>query len=271
MARSIQVAVLIILIVGLIFLGGALPTRCAWRIWLVTGVIGGTIVLLSPEIYYDDRTLLYGVGEAAFMAAMLITLIGIVLRLILAGFVWPTLRAPSKLSLAEANYMRTADHVTECVLGICAGLFLTLGAALALRGAQGGLTLHLLVCGIAGLASIWVFRTFVGHARRAAGTALSIVAALAFLGGTVWPSMIRAKADGIMPGLPRCLRALDRPAANDETMLLTLPHGQLGSPGLILTVMTEHGARHFRWSYRANQFAQTGSYRFGDCPPLDIE
>jgi hypothetical protein len=267
----VQVAHAIIPIAGLIFLGGALPTRWAWRIWLVTGIIGGTLVLLAPNARWEDQGFLYGVAERAFMAAMLITLIGAVLRWVLARFVWPSLRAPSQLSSDAAESLRATDQVTACVLGICAGLFLSLFAALTLRGATGGLTLHLFVSGVAALAAVWVFRNVVGHARLAGGTALTIVAAVAILGGTVWPPMIRAQADGIMPGLPRCLRALERPAAEGEIMLLTLPQGRRGSPGLILTIMAADGAQHFRWSYRANQFVRYEAYRFGDCPSRDIE
>ncbi|MGA0540232.1 hypothetical protein [Neotabrizicola sp. VNH66] len=162
--------------------------------------------------------------------------------------------------------MRATDQVIACLLGISSGLFLSLFGALTLRGAQGGLTLHLSVSGVAALAAVWVCRNVSGHARLAARAALSIVAVLALLGGTVWPSMIRAQADAIMPGPPRCLRALDRLAIKNETMLLTLPPGISRSPGLILTVMAEDGARHFRWSYRANQFVRFEAYRFGDCP-----
>lgn len=265
--RPVQVAYAITLIAGLIFLGGTLPTRWTWRIWLVTGIIGGTLVLLAPDARWEDQGFLYGLAEAAFMAAMLATLIGAVLRWLIARFVWPSLRPPSQLPRDEIESLRAADQVIACVIGICVGLFLSLGAALSLRGAQGGLTLHLAVSGVAAFAAVWVFRHAVGYARLAAGAALTIVATVAILGGTVWPPMISAQADGIMPGLPRCLRALDRPAEKSETMVLTLPPGGNGSPGLILTVMADDGARHFRWSYRANQFVRYEAYGFGDCPP----
>lgn len=261
-----QVTQTIILIVGFILLGVALPTRWAWRIWLMTGIIGGTLVLLAPNARWEDQGFLYGFAEATFKTVMVTTLIGAVLRWIVAGFVWPSLRPPIQLSQGEIQSLRAADQMTAYVLGICAGLFLSLVAALTLRGAQGGLTLHLFVSGVAALAAVWVFRNFVGQVRLAAGIALAIVAALAILGGTLWPPMIRSQANGIMPGLPRCLRALGRHATDAETMLLTLPLGRNGSPGLILTIMAEDGAQNFRWSYRANQFVRYGAYRLGGCP-----
>lgn len=261
-----QVAYQITFIAGFIFLGGVVPTRWASRIWLLTAIIGGTLVLLAPDARWEDQGWLYGVAEAAFIAVMLITLLGAALRWIIARFFWPLLQAPPQLSWIEAHSLRTADQLIACVLGIGAGLFLSLGVALMLRGAHGGLTLHLFVFGIAILAAVWVFYNFVGQAGLAAGTALIILAALAILGGTVGPSMIAAQADRVMPGLPRCLRALGRPAADYETMLLTLPQGRRGSPGLILTVMSKNQARHFRWSYRANRFVRFEAYMFGACP-----
>lgn len=256
----------IALIAGLIFLGGAFPTRWAGRIWLMTGIIGGTLILLAPNARWEDQGLLYGVAQGIFLAAMLITLFGIVARWLLARFVWPPLRPPFHKPSDETETLRIADQVIACVLGISSGLLLSLCAALTLRGAQGGLMLHLFVFGVAASTAAWVSRNAMGRARLVAGAALTIVAALAIMGGTVWPSMIRAQADSIMPGLPRCLRSLDRLAMKNETMLLTLPPGRSRSPGLILTVMAEDGARHFRWSYRANQFVRFEAYRFGDCP-----
>ena len=78
--------------------------------------------------------------------------------------------------------------------------------------------------------------------------------------------MIEAHAARIHPGLPRCLRSFDRPARVGETMLLTLPRGGAGTPGLILTVMAPEGPEHYRWSYRANGFVRYGAYRHGGCP-----
>lgn len=254
------------LIAGLILVGGAFPIRWAWRMWLLTGVIGGTPILLAPATRWEDAGLLDGVLAAVFELAMLLTLLGVVFRWLLARFVWPALLPPSRLSLDETKALRIADQVIACALGISAGLFLFLGAALALRGAQGGLMLHLFVSGVAALAASWVFRSVMGRARLVAGTALTFVAALAIIGGTVWPSLIEARADDISSGHPRCLRALGRPAAHNETMILTLPPGRGRSPGLILTVMAENGAQHFRWSYRANRFVQFEAYEFGDCP-----
>lgn len=261
-----RVAQLIFLAASFVFLGGVLPARWAWRIWLAMGIIGGTAIQLAPTGRWEEQGFLDGLEEAAYMAMMATTFIGAVLRWILARLVWPSLRPPAQLSKVEIQSLRAADQIMACILGVCGGLFLVLAIALALRGAQAGLLLHLFIAGVATVAAVWVFRNLVGQLRLSAGVALAIIALLAILGGTLWPSMIRTQAEGIMPGLPRCLRVLDKVATEAETMLLTLPEGRYRSPGLILTIMAEDGARHFRWSYRANQFVRFETYLFGDCP-----
>ena len=93
-----------------------------------------------------------------------------------------------------------------------------------------------------------------------------MLAGFAGLGGLAWPDRIAARAARIEPELPRCLRAGDRIAGAGETMLLTLPRGRPGAPGLILTVMGPDGPRHYRWSYRGDGFVRYGAYRGGGCP-----
>ena len=246
--------------------GALLPSRWGFRVWVLLALPLGTALVLTPTPQFADRGMLDGLGQVIAVLGLASILAGVGFRWLFGLWMALDRKGTVPLREEETRLLRLFDGVLAGVAGLCAGLVLTLAVALLLRGAPGGLGLHLAVSGLAlGLAG-WVLRRARGLVRVAAVAALLVLMVLALLGGLVWPARIEARAARIEPDLPRCLRAGDRLAQRGETMLLTLPRGEFGAPGLILTVMGPDGPMHYRWSYRADGFVRFGAYHGGGCP-----
>lgn len=246
--------------------GALLPARWGGRICVLLALPVATRLLLSPTPQDWSRGAIDGLGQGIVIGVSVAVLAGLGSRWLLERALARALNRTLPLDDREARVLWLFDRALAGVAGLCAGLFLTLVVALLLRGAPGGLGLHLGVAALAlGLAGR-VLRRARGPERVAAVAALLVLAGLALVGGLSWPERIEARGARIAPDLPRCLRAGDRLARVGETMLLTLPRGEPGAPGLILTVTGPNGPRHYRWSYRADGFVRYGAYRHGGCP-----
>ncbi|MFA7432951.1 MAG: hypothetical protein WCZ72_04470 [Gemmobacter sp.] len=253
--------------VGVCVLIAALPpARWGFRLWLALAMPGGTLLLMSSTAPFHQQGALHHLPGLILITTLTALLAGVVIRWLLSTLVARGAPESGPFAPIEIPALRGMDICLAVLAGSCGGLFLTLAVALALRGFPGGLALHLAVSLLAVAAVVLVLRRFCGLIRPAFAAALSVLAVLALLGGVHWPDRIAARADRISSGQPHCLRADDRPATVGETMLLTLPRGSPGSPGLILTVTTPRGPVHYRWSYRADRFVRFGHYRHGACP-----
>ncbi|MBX9454131.1 MAG: hypothetical protein KL801_20305 [Mesorhizobium sp.] len=245
----------------------ALPaTRWSVRLWLAVAMPLATALLLHHERQPDDIGPWDFSLDPLLWAATGCALAGIGLRWVLSRLATDGLRAPQPLSENDSRRLLWFDQHLAVLAGLCAGLFLVLAVALTLRGASGGLLLHLIVALVTAGALFFILRQMRGLVRPAMAAALSVLSVMALLGGIYWPGLIESRAAAIAGDLPRCLRAIDRPPTIGETMLLTLPRGRPGAPGLILTVMRGDEATHYRWSYRASRFIRYGAYRHGPCP-----
>jgi hypothetical protein len=242
------------------------PARWGSRLWVLLALPAATLLILTPTPQWVDRGILDGLGQAIVVLGLTFILAGIGGRWLLGRALAQALKRTRPVGDREARALRLLDGLLATVAGLCVGLFLTLAVALLLRGAPGGLGLHLAVVVLALGAAGWLLRHAEGLARPAAVAALGALAGLALLGGLAWPRLIESRVAASHPDLPRCLRAVDHPARVEETMLLTLPRGRPGAPGLILTVMAPEGPMHYRWSYRANGFVSYHAYRHGACP-----
>ena len=243
------------------------PKRWAIRLWTIIALLFAATVLLQGEVQVQDQGMLPDrliVGGLTFILSL--PLIAITLRKAHADVVTQSSFRSTTPSKHEGAALRWLDLCIAAIAGLCAGLLLTLALAVALRGFPGGLTLHLAVATLAAAGTIASLRYLKGTVRAAIAPALLLIAGLTLLGGFFYPQLIVSKMAEIESNLPRCLRAVDRPANSDETRLLTLPLGQPGGPGLILTVMDPRGAQHFRWSYRLLTFTPFEGYRYGGCP-----
>lgn len=234
-----------------------LPTRWGIRMWAAAAMSAGTWWLLLPKASFHSHSPLDGLGEGLILSFLTATLVGVAVRAL-----FPCQRPGD----AESRLLRRADMLLSAFAGGCAGFLLVLALALAMRGLPGGLPLHIAVSVLSVAAAIWILFKGSGLIRPASIAALSVLAVRAIHGGFDEPARIESHAASIGRDLPRCLRAVDRLATPEETMLLTLPRGQPGAPGLILTVMAAEGPQHYRWSYRKSGFVRYGSYRHGACP-----
>lgn len=248
-----------------------LPFRWGFRAGVGIAAILGTIPLLQPDIPFEDQDFFYGGWSSALYAVLLGFCAGVALRWGISGFGGSRFRAQRNLPEYERKSLQIADRMLACGLGLCIGLFSVLALAVLMRGMAGGLPLHLGISACAALAALFVLRAYGGSACLFGVTALATLSVMALLGGTLWPAMIRAKADQIMPGFSRCLRVVDQLATKEDTMLFTLPQGYPLSPGLMLTVMEPKRQTDFRWSYRANHFLRYRSAKLGKCPPERIQ
>lgn len=243
------------------------PVRWAIRLWTIIALLFATTVTFRGEIQFEDEWILPNqLIFSVLIAILCIPLVIIGLRQAHSDiYPRPASRRVTP-SAGERRVLHWMDLFIASLGGLCVGLFLTLALAVALRGFPGGLTLHIAVAAIAAVAAVVPLRYFEGLPRAAVTSALLLVAGLTLAGGFLYPQLIANKAAAIDPTSPRCLRAVDRPVGPDETRLLTLPHGQPGGPGLILTVMAPRGIQHYRWSYRSMSFTKYGAYRYGGCP-----
>ena len=243
------------------------PVRWAIRLWTIIALLFATTISFRGEVQFEDMGFLPDeliIGVLIAILCIPLTIIG--LRNAFSN-IYP--RPVSRLAAASAGERRALhwmDLFIASLGGLCVGLYLTLGLAVALRGFSGGLTLHIAVAAIAAVAAVVPLRYFEGLPQAAVASALLLVAGLTLAGGFLYPQLIANEAAAIDPTSPRCLRAVDRPVGPDETRLLTLPHGHPGGPGLILTVMAPRGIQHYRWSYRSMSFTKYGAYRYGGCP-----
>lgn len=237
------------------------PVRWAIRLWITTALIFATTATLQGEVQFEDQGIL---PERLILGSLtlLLSFSGIAIALRRMSSSSPS----SAISKVENVALRWLDLLIAAIGGLCGGMFLTLALAVALRGFPGGLTLHVAVAIISAVGCIASVRYLEGIVRTAVVPTLALTTGLTLLGGVWYPQLIASRAADVNPNLPRCLRAVDVPADLDETRLLTLPLGQPGGPGLILTIMTPQGAQHFRWSYRLLAFTPYGAYRHGGCP-----
>lgn len=234
-----------------------LPTRWGVRIWAAAAMSTGAWWLLLPKASVLSHSPLDGLGEGLIHSFLAAALAGVAVRALFPS------QAPGGV---ESRLLRRADLFLSALAGVCAGFPLALALAVAMRGLPGGLPLHIAVFVLFVVAAIWILFRGSGLIRPAFVAALSVLAIRAMLGGFDHPARIESHAASIGRDLPRCLRAVDRLATPAETMLLTLPRGQPGAPGLVLTVMAAEGPQHYRWSYRKSGFVRYGSYRNGACP-----
>ena len=257
-------------IVGLTLVSPCLslvPRRWGFRLWIIIALPWFTTVLLQPEVQFEDEGLLptkLVMATISFVLALPL----IVLSLRQAHFErHGSFEAvhPGYAS-SDRRILSWFDHIIVAIGGLCSGLVLTLIVGLALRGFPGGVLLHLAVATAAAVAAGAFWKGLNGLARTAALPTLLVLSGAAFLGGLYYPELINDRARQISQNAPYCLRAIDRIATRDDMMLLTLPRGQPGGPGLILTVITPAGVQHYRWSYRAMDFTAYGAYQHGACP-----
>lgn len=234
-----------------------LPTRWGVRIWAAAAMSAGTWWLLLPKASVLSHSTLDGLGEGLILSFLAAALVGVAVRALLPS------QPPGDV---ENRALRRADILLSALAGVCAGFLLVLALALAMRGLPGGLPLHIAVSVLSVATAIWILFKGSGLIRPASIAAFSVLAIKAMLGGLDHPALIESRAASVSRDLPHCLRAVDRLATPEDTMLLTLPRGQPGAPGLVLTVMAAEGPRHYRWSYRAGRFIRYGSYRYGGCP-----
>ena len=267
---SIVTIRLVLVIAVCMAFAATMPFRWGWRAGLGITAILGTILLLQPNIPFEDQGFFYGIWPSVLCAVLLAFCAGVILRWAISRSGGPIFRAQRNLPEYERNLLQIADRLLACVFGLCVGLFSVLAAAILMRGVAGGLPLHLGISACAALAALFIWRVCGGPACLIGATALITLSVMALLGGVLWPAMIKAKADQIMPGFPRCLRVEEQLATKAETMLFTLPQGSQLAPGLMLTIMEPKWQTDFRWSYRANRFVRYRYSKLGACPPERI-
>jgi hypothetical protein len=250
---------------------GLLPSRWGIRVWLAITMPLVTLRMTQPQLepFGSDLSNFFDMVLALFLAA---GLAGVGLRSKFEQRKTIGGTSPTALINHKSEMLRLADEFLGILAGICGGLFLVLGLALAMRGFPGGLMLHLALFAVAAAAAAMALHDLRGPPRSAAVIALSFLAFMALVGGLYWPTLVAKRAAEIQSDLPRCLRAIDRLAKAEDTMLFTLPRGLRKVPGLILTVIYPNGGmRYYRWSYRAMRFVQYGTwsgdyYHLGPCP-----
>jgi hypothetical protein len=257
---------------ALCLVGGALlPARWGLRVVTLLVLPGATVWLLAPTPQFWDVGPLDGLGQFLATTILLALLAGFGLRWLMERVMAGRQDPPPAVDEKETrDLLSLADATLAAVAGLCAGPFLALALALALRGSPGGAALHVAVAALATALAALSLRWTRGLLRPLAVVAWAVLAAAALLGALLgalrWPALIEARAAETAEGAPFCLRSGDRLARPEETMLLTLPRGRPGSPGLILTVTTLEGPRSYRWSYRARDFVAYGAYAHGPCP-----
>lgn len=240
-----------------------LPPRVALRLAIMGVILTGAALLQAPLPQWRDTL---GILDMFRFGARWGLVLNVALLLIAlwrgGGGGGPRLAESSVVAKIEA----CLDRVICVLLGVEGGLLLTLLVALAFRGMPGALALHLGLAGAAALVmALLVWRgSELWQSSLAIG--LAVFCVLATEGGLSWPQMILSKAKQIAESDAYCLRVIDRPAEPGDMMLLTMPQGAPGAPGLILTLHNGEHLRNYRWSYRGNGFAPYGSTLHGACP-----
>lgn len=243
------------------------PRRWGFRLWILIALLWFTTVLLQPELQFDDEGFLpprLAVGTLSFILAL--PLVVLYLRQAHAERNGSVVAVQPGYASSERRVLGWFDHFIFAIGGLCAGLLLTLIIALALRGFPGGLFLHLAVATAAALGAGAVWKRLDRFARSVALPIFLVISGAGIFGGFYYPELVVRNAIQTSLNAPYCLRAVDQRVSSNDMMLLTLPRGQPGAPGLILTVMAPAGAHHYRWSYRAMDFTPYGAYQHGGCP-----
>lgn len=252
-----QAFFLFLLLVLPFALGAVFPARAAARFAILVVLCLIALWTLSPATPWLEQGNFHIEPRAILTTPLGLMLLGAGIRVWIG---WPDTPDPGPIT-------RAVDLVLSVLAGLLAATLATLFLASALRGSTGGLPLHLaLSAGAATLAGIalWLTR---GVLRTGLAATLATMAVLILWGGLAYPDHILASArQKIVPDAPRCLRTGPRAPLPDELRLLTLPQAMPFNPGLILTVMTDRGPRHFRWSYRSVAFRSYESYPHGACP-----
>lgn len=252
----------VILSVFLLSVYAGPPAAWGLRIWAgtVAGLVWGQA--FWAELPTDAHVPLDGFVAASLIWFFILASLGV------GGRVFWALATESSLELsppAKSMLYRT-DCLIATLFGLVAGTVATLHLAVHLRGAAGGLALHIAIAAVATAAAMVSLRLR-GRLRPLVVATLATVACLTLAGGTLYPRLILADAKVILPDAPRCLRTPEGTApTTDQLRLLTLPLAQPRRPNLVLTVMTDNGPRDFRWSYRSSAFRSYGSYDGGPCP-----
>ena len=225
------------------------PSRWGLRIWLAAAVPLGTFLLMLPETPPDDLDWAGELFEAMVILAILALFVGVVARwLILGG------KETQPPSPPEVRGLRIMDIGLAMLAGYCGGVILTLALALALRGFPGGILLHHGVSVLAIVAALLVLYRARGPVHVAFAAAFLVLAYKVYLGAHNLPDQIAMRSKALGPDVAQCFFAGDRPATREDMMLLTLPLGRPGSPGLVLALTSPSGTIHYRWSYRAHAF-----------------
>jgi hypothetical protein len=237
------------------------PTRWGLRLAAAIALIGTALISLTAATPWDEQGRFHGIQEMALAALGVAALTGAFLRLMLTAIrgnpVWGDADASGPL--------HWFDRALSILGGVLLGTVATLFLAVTMRGTSGGLATHLIV-GATSLGFAVLALRLRGHLRAVVVTTALTLATMTILGGLTYPSLISARAEAVLPSLPRCLRAGNEQPTTDQMRLLTLPLAQPRMPSLILTVMADDGPRHFRWSYRSFGFRTYTSYPHGPCP-----
>lgn len=172
-----------ILLAVCLLCAGLLPARWGIRLWIAIALPLATLLILHPKTPLEDMGRFDGLAGAVLGMALASALAGVAIRWFVSHFIINALQPPLYPSDVETDILRRVDGCLAVLAGLCAGLFLVLILALALRGLPGGLVLHLAVFGLASTAAILLLRHTHGPIRSAAVAALSVLAGLALLGG----------------------------------------------------------------------------------------
>lgn len=242
------------------------PARWGARIWIATALFAVVPLMLRPSVQYWDQGWAEDVAGALTAMFLGAALLGVLLRWGVSSTLSRPPRRMPPTSAFPNRWLRLADMALAVFAGLCGGPLLVLILALALRGTPGGLVVHIAVFVLAAVAAGIVAYRARGLVRAAGVAGLLVVACMALAGGLYLPDMIERRAADASQGSSWCLRADDHAAKRSETMLLTLPRGRPGAPGLMLTVNFPEGPKHYRWSYRGNDFVQFYGSRNAACP-----
>jgi hypothetical protein len=140
---------------------------------------------LSPTPRFEDDSPLDGIVLAFAILSATCLLAGVALRWLLSQVLAHALKRKFTVGDFEARALRVFDGLLAVAAGVCGGLVLTLALALLLRGAPGGLGLHLMVFALALWMAGGVLIYVRGVARLTVVSALLVLAGATLLGGLI--------------------------------------------------------------------------------------
>jgi hypothetical protein len=262
-----QVGMQSLVLFALIVVGYAVPPA-AWglRVWFASCGLVALMLASTAVTSWQYEGPLEGLATASAYWFMVLATLGVGARVF-----WALANAQDlQIFPPRGSMLYRADAVLAALTGGAVGIIATLCLAADLRGATGGLALHLVVFAMSAGFALAALRLR-GRLRALAVASFVTLASLSLLGGLTYPSLILSRAESILPGAPRCLRTPDGAEPRmDQLRLLTLPRAQPRRPNMVLTVMADGRQRDFRWSYRSFGFRAYDSYAGGPCPTRDL-